>query len=79
MSDLRQEPGRLFLEVVPADASVYLDGRFVGIGKDLSKGLLIDPGSHVLEVVRPDRRSASWSFDVAPGGEVEQRIELERP
>lgn len=76
-TDLRQAPGRLSLEVVPADASVYLDGRFVGTGEDLTEGLVIDPGRHSLEVVRPDRRSTTWSFDVAPGGEIEQRIELE--
>jgi len=40
---------------------------------------MIDPGSHVLEVVRPGHRSATSSFDVAPGGEVEQRIALENP
>ena len=78
-SDLRREPGRLLLDVMPADASVYLDGSFVGTGRDLAEGLAVDPGSHVLEVVRPDRRAARWSFDLAPGEEVERRIVLELP
>ena len=78
-SDLRRESGRLSLEVVPADAVVYLDGHFVGTGESLAANLLVDPGSHVLEVMRPDRRSTRWRFDVAPGEKVEQRIELERP
>lgn len=77
-TDLRRAPGRLTLEVVPADSSVYLDGRFVGTGGDLVAGLAIDPGSHELEVVRPNRLSSKWSFDVEPGGEVEKRIELVR-
>lgn len=77
-TDLRQEPGRLILDIGPADAAVYLDGRFVGTGEDLAKGLLVDPGSHVLEVLRPDRRNATRRLDVAPGAQVEQRIELER-
>lgn len=75
-TDLRREPGRLHLEIVPADASVYLDGRFVGTGEDLVAGLVIDPGSHEVDVVRPDRLSSKWSFEVEPGGEVEKRIEL---
>ena len=77
-TDLRRAPGRLNLEIVPADASVYLDGRFVGTGEDLIAGLVIDPGIHELEVVRPNRLSSKWSFDVEPGGEVEKRIELAR-
>lgn len=78
-SDLRREPGRLLLDVMPADASVYLNGSFVGTGSDLAEGLVVPPGSHVLEVVRPDRRAARWSFDLAPGEEVERRIVLELP
>lgn len=75
-TDLRRAPGRLHLEIIPADASVYLDGRFVGTGEDLDAGLVIDPGSHEVDVVRPDRISSNWSFEVEPGGEVEKRIEL---
>jgi hypothetical protein len=78
-ADLRQEPGRLSLDVDPADASVYLDDRFVGTGQDLAQGLLIEPGIHVLEVVRPGRPGTVWRFEVAPGGEVAQRIQLTQP
>lgn len=78
-TDLRQEPGRLSLDIGPADATVYLDDRFVGTGEDLARGLLIEPGAHVLEVMRPGRQGVVWRFEVAPGAEVAQRIELPRP
>ena len=78
--DLRGEPGRLQLGIVPADASVYLDGRFLGTGEELARlhsGLLVDPGQHRLEVVRPGYRSVERSFEASAGAEVELEIELE--
>ena len=54
--DVRSQPGVLMLHVEPNDASVYLDGRFIGTGEELSRlrsGLIVDVGSHRLEVVRP--------------------------
>ena len=35
--DARGEPGSLRLEVEPDDASVYLDGRFLGTGRELAR------------------------------------------
>ena len=58
--DARGEPGSVRLEIEPDDASVYLDGRFLGTGRELARlrsGLIVDPGEHMLEVVRPGRRS----------------------
>lgn len=78
--DLRGEPGRLQLGVVPEDASVYLDGRFLGTGEELARlhsGLLVDPGQHRLEIVRPGYRSVERSFEATAGAEVELEIELE--
>lgn len=54
--DVRGEPGRLKLEVEPSDASLYLDGRFLGTAEDLGrlrKGLILAPGKHTIQVVRP--------------------------
>lgn len=76
-TDVRQQPGRLRLTIIPADAAVYLDGRFVGSAHQLAQGLLVDAGHHELEVARPGRRPAAWSFDVAAGGDVERTIELQ--
>ncbi|MFP3939292.1 MAG: PEGA domain-containing protein [Thermoanaerobaculia bacterium] len=78
--DARAEPGRLYLEVVPRDAAIYLDGRFLGTGEDLTgvhAGLIVDPGEHELEVVRPGYASRTVTFTSEPGEEVEVAVELE--
>ncbi len=78
--DLRGEPGRFRLEVEPADASIYLDGRFVGTGEQLSKlhsGMMVDPGEHVLDVQRPGYETERISFSVAPGDEADLRVDLD--
>jgi hypothetical protein len=78
--DARGEPGRLVLRVLPDDASVYLDGRFLGTGREMARlrsGLIVDPGDHHLEVVRPGRQSRDESFTVEAGEEVSVDIELD--
>lgn len=77
--DDRDEPSRLKIRIEPSDASVYLDGEFVGTGHDLAQrdsGLRVDPGEHKLAVVRPGRRSVERTFRVAAGEEAELDIEL---
>jgi PEGA domain len=74
------EQGRVKLEVEPDDASIYLDGKFVGTGQDLAslrRGLLVEPGKHTVAVVRPGRESEEREFDVDAGEEVELEIELD--
>ncbi len=78
--DARGEPGSLRLEIEPDDASVYLDGRFLGTGRELARlraGLIVDPGEHRLEVVRPGRESEEQTFSVRAGEEVRLDIELD--
>ena len=78
--DARGEPGSLKLAIVPDDASVYLDGRFLGTGRELARlraGLIVDPGEHRIEVVRPGRQSEEESFSVRAGEEVRLEIELD--
>ena len=77
--DTRGEPGRVHVAIEPDDAAVYLDGRFLGSGRDLerlSSGLIVDPGAHKLSVVRPGRESKSLDFDVAPGQELDLNVAL---
>lgn len=77
--DARGEPGRLFLTVAPEDASVYLDGRFLGTGRELARlraGLIVDPGEHTLQVVRPGREEQSRTFRIDAGRDLELGIEL---
>jgi hypothetical protein len=81
--DIREETsgrGRLRLDVEPEDASVYLDGRFVGTGTELGMmrgGLPVSPGEHRLAVVRPGRKAEERNFQVEPGEEVELEVDLE--
>jgi hypothetical protein len=78
--DARAEPSRLYLNVVPGDASVYLDGRVLGTGDELSRlhaGLLIDAGEHELEVVHPDYETKTITFEVDEAGEETLDVELE--
>lgn len=79
--DLRAAPGRLVLNVEPADASVYLDGRYLGTGSDLQRlhaGLLIEGGSHRLDIVRPGYEDRQVEFTVEPGQEERIEIGLDR-
>jgi PEGA domain len=76
----RGNKGRLVLDVEPEDSSVYVDGRFVGTGSDLSSmrsGLPLAPGEHKLAVVRPGRRSEEQDFTVKAGENTELDVTLE--
>lgn len=72
--------GSLTLAVVPSDASVYLDGRLIGTGDDLARlrrGLTVDAGDHVLEIVRPGHEPVEREFTMEPGEVLSMAIELE--
>ncbi len=78
--DARRQPARLKLSVAPADASVYLDGHFLGIAGEIGEqrsGILIDPGEHHIEIVRPGYVNHQLRFEAEPRGEVKLEIELE--
>lgn len=78
--DLRAEPSRLHLSLEPLDASVYLDGRLLGSAEELQglhAGLLVEAGSHLLEVVRPGYQTESLEFDAEPGEEIELVVGLD--
>lgn len=72
--------GRLHLDVQPEDASVYVDGRFVGTGSDLSMmraGLPLAVGDHKLAIVRPGRQAQEKTFTVKAGEDVKLDVNLE--
>jgi hypothetical protein len=74
------EPGRILLSVAPGDASVYLDGRFLGTGEELSKlhaGLVVNAGLHTLEVVRPGFRAERTEVVIEPETETAVSVDLE--
>ena len=77
--DLRGEPARLQLSVEPPDAAVYLDGRLLGSGRELAglhAGLLVDPGAHVLEVVRPGFSTKKLDFSLESGDDLSLEVTL---
>lgn len=79
--DQRQAPARLELEVEPADAVVYLDGRLLGSGAELASlhsALIVDPGAHRLEVVRPGYEAEVRAFEAGQGEDVSLRVVLRR-
>ena len=87
LEDARDDRGtaadaaRLHLQVSPGDASVYLDGNFLGTGSELqqlSAGLVVAPGAHTLQVVRPGYESEDVSFDSDPGEALELNVTLDR-
>jgi hypothetical protein len=77
----RGDAARVHLDVTPDDASVYLDGNFLGTAAELeqlSAGLVVTAGSHRLEVVRPGYEPEEVDFDGRPGDDVRLRVELEQ-
>lgn len=78
--DSSHQPARLHLTVEPADASVYLDGRFLGTGGELAElrsGLMVNAGVHQLSVVRPSYESEELTVEVDAGEDVELAVRLE--
>lgn len=77
--DQRRDPARLQVEVEPADAVVYLDGRLLGSGAELASlhsALIVDPGTHRIEVMRPGYEAEVRAFEAARGEDVSLRIVL---
>ncbi|MCP4654843.1 MAG: PEGA domain-containing protein [bacterium] len=78
--DARADPGRVHLKVEPVEASIYLDGRFVGTGDELGRlrsGLLIDAGEHLVQVVHPKFAPKEKTFSVEAGEQLELTLSLE--
>ncbi len=78
---VEEQSGRLVLSIEPGDASVYLDGKFIGTADEiirLHRGLMVEAGQHRISVVRPGRRGSEQTITVGPGDEEEVEIELEK-
>ncbi len=74
-----QNIGRIFIAGSPADAAVYLDGHFVGTAGEISNlpnGLIVEPGEHVVELVRPGFETDSKPISVPSGEQVDLELNL---
>lgn len=79
-SDTATRPGRLYLEIEPEDATVYLDGRFLGSGgeiADVGQGLMLNPGTHQLSVLHPRHGAEEREIEIEPGEEIRLVIEMD--
>lgn len=79
-TDLRSVGGRLELTVTPADAAVYVDGKFVGTAADLvanGEAIRLDAGSHKLQLSRPGYRGVDQEITVKEGETTSLELALE--
>ncbi len=74
--------GRVAIAATPGDAAVYLDGHFVGTAAELSElgaGLIVEPGDHVVDVIRPGYDNQRVPVSVAAGERIDLKLDLKRP
>jgi hypothetical protein len=67
----------LHLNVLPEDASVYVDGQFKGSARQASS-LELPAGRHRIEVVRPGFRTDERDFEIETGETRDLSVELQR-
>ena len=61
---------RMRFKVVPEDAAVYVDDKYLGAGEDLAanpRGVVTDPGTHSITVTRPGYKSKTVDVTVRIG------------
>ena len=69
--------GVIDLRVEPRDATVYVDGRFLGIVRDLG-ALQLGAGHHRIELARPGYLELVKEFDVEAGKKSDLVLSMER-
>jgi hypothetical protein len=77
---VRARQARLLLSVVPGDAVVYLDDRFLGIAQEIGsaeRGVPLAPGKHTISVSRPGFKTRTLEIDVASGESKTVEISLD--
>ncbi len=74
--------GRIAIVATPGDAAVYLDGHFVGTAEEISElsaGLIVEPGDHVVDIIRPGYDNQRVPVSVAQGEKIDLKLDLRRP
>ncbi len=69
--------GSVRFEVRPSDASIYVDGKFRGTGRDL-RSLELRAGTHKVEIVMPGYRTYERDVTVDAADFVDLSVELEK-
>ena len=76
----RGERGALEFHVTPEIASVYVDGEFLGTGRELAqmeRGFAVSAGAHTVEVVAPRHTPRTVTVTVEAGASQQIVVELE--
>jgi hypothetical protein len=74
--ELRGKVGRISLAVSGGADSVKLDGNAIGDG-DGRYGLVLDPGSHVVEASRGANEPERVQVELEPGANIEVAVEIQ--
>jgi hypothetical protein len=75
------DQGALHLKVKPTEASVYVDGYYVGIVDDFDgvfQRLRLDAGPHHIEIQAPDYEPVAFDVNIQPGQTTTYRGELRK-
>jgi len=76
---LKVEPVQVNLTIEPAEASIYLDGKFWGISPAEGKiDMWLKPGKYALEVVKPGFQPFRKEHELKDGKKVQLNIELKK-
>jgi hypothetical protein len=69
----------LYLQVEPADATIYIDGNYYGTAAQGPSELkvLLPKGSHKIEIVRPGYKAYSNDVELGPGSDDHLNVTLE--
>ena len=69
----------LIVDVTPAEAQVFLDGRFLGTAADLlARALPLAPGRHIAQVIAPGFTPYIIRFAAEPSFSTRLRLTLSR-
>ncbi len=76
-------PGRarMRFSVLPEDAAIYVDDKYVGAGEDLNnspRGVVTDPGAHTVVVTRPGYKTKTVTVEAKAGQPVDVVVDLEK-
>lgn len=72
--------GAIEVRAEPANASVYLDGEFLGTAAELShieRGVAVKAGHHILEVMAPGREAKKIGFEIVDGQQQQLVVTLD--
>ncbi len=76
-----EESSGIHLKMKPREASVYVDGYYVGTVNDFDgifQKLKVDPGPHRIEVREPGYAPVSFNVDLQPGQTITYKGDLEK-